>query len=138
MKSSSPNAGKKQLVKGEVLDASALLALLQREPGGENVTLQGSVMNSVNFAEVVQKTAQRGKPTRTLLSELTLLGLSVLPFSPEQGVVAGELYLTTKEQGLSLADRACLATTLARGGVAVTADRNWQAAEHGAQVRVIR
>lgn len=125
-------------MKGEVLDASALLALLQREPGGENVSLQGAIINSVNFAEVVQKTAQRGKPTDTLLSELTLLGLSVVAFSPEEGVVAGDLYPKTQAQGLSLADRACLATTLVRGGVAVTADRSWQAAEHGAQVRVIR
>lgn len=125
-------------MKGEVLDSSALLALLQREPGGENVTLQGAVMNTVNFAEVVQKTAQRGKPTGTLLSELTLLGLSIRPFSPEEGVVAGELYLPTREQGLSLGDRACLATTLTLDGVAVTADRKWQTAEHGAQVRVIR
>ena len=125
-------------MKGEVLDASALLALLQREPGGENVTLQGAVMNSVNFAEVVQKTAQRGKPTGTLLPELTLLGLLVRPFSPEEGVIAGELYLKTREQGLSLGDRACLATALTLAGVAVTADRNWQTAEHGARVRNIR
>lgn len=135
---SSPNAGTRQRVKGEVLDASALLALLQREPGGENVSLQGAIINSVNFAEVVQKTAQRGKPTDTLLSELTLLGLSVIAFSPEEGVVAGELYTKTQAQGLSLGDRACLATALTQGGVAVTADRNWQSAEHGVQVRVIR
>ncbi len=133
-----PSAGMRQNVKGEVLDASALLALLQREPGGENVSLQGAVMNSVNFAEVVQKTARRGKPTDTLLPELTLLGLSVSAFSPEEGVVAGELYPKTQAQGLSLGDRACLATALAQGGVAVTADRNWQSAEHGVQIRVIR
>lgn len=125
-------------MKGEVLDASALLVLLQREPGSENISLQGTVMNSVNFAEVVQKLAQRGKPTDTLLSELTLLGLSVLPFSPEEGVVAGELYPKTKDQGLSLGDRACLATARVLDGVAVTADQNWQSAEHGVRVRGIR
>lgn len=135
---SSPSAGTRRRVKGEVLDATALLALLQREPGGENVSLQGAVMNSVNFAEVVQKTAQRGKPTDTLLSELTLLGLSVVAFSPDEGVVAGDLYLKTRAQGLSLADRACLATALIQDDVAVTADRNWQSAEHGVQIRVIR
>lgn len=95
-------------------------------------------MNSVNFAEVVQKTAQRGKPTETLLSELTLLGLSVQPFSPAEGLVAGDLHERTKERGLSLGDRACLATALVLGGTAVTADRNWQGLEHGARLRVIR
>lgn len=125
-------------MKSDVLDASALLALLQREPGAEHVTLQGAVMNSVNFAEVVQKTAGRGKPTETLLGELTLLGLSVTPFSPEEGRLAGELHLTTKAQGLSLGDRACLATALTVKGIAVTADRTWQEAEHGVELRMIR
>ncbi len=56
----------------EVTDASAVLALLQREPGAENVSLDGAVMNSVNFAEVVQKSVARERPVDTLLQELTL------------------------------------------------------------------
>lgn len=52
--------------------------------------------------------------------------------------MAGELYPKTKAEGLSLEDQACLATALVQAGVAVTADRNWQSAEHGVQVRVIR
>ncbi len=122
----------------EVLDASALLALLQREPGGEVVVLEGAVMNSVNFSEVVQKSVARGKPVDTLLEELTLLGLSVTPFSPEEALVAGELYLKTKGTGLSLADRACLATAYLLGGTAVTAARDWAEVEHGVKVRLIR
>ena len=41
---------------GFVLDASALLAFLQNEPGAEGVALETSLINAVNFAEVVQKT----------------------------------------------------------------------------------
>ena len=122
----------------EVLDASALLALLQREPGGESVVLEGRVMNSVNFAEVVQKSVGKGKPVDTLLEELTLLGLNVTPFSPEEGFTAGELYPKTKGAGLSLGDRACLATAYLLGGVAVTADGDWVKVEHGVELRLIR
>ncbi len=44
----------------EVLDASALLTWLQLEPGAEEVRLEGSVMNSVNWSEVLQKAEQNG------------------------------------------------------------------------------
>ena len=122
----------------EVMDASAVLALLQREQGAENVDLKGAVMNSVNFAEVVQKTVARERPADTLLHELTLLGLDVTPFSPQEAQLAGELYRQTKTHGLSLADRACLATAQLLGAVAVTADRGWAEVPHGVEVRSIR
>lgn len=122
----------------EVLDASAVLALLQREPGSEGVGLAGSVMNSVNYAEVVQKSVERGRAVDTLLQELTLLGLDVRPFSPQEAQLAGELIAVTRPYGLSLADRACLATAKHLGCTAVTADRNWTVSEHGVPVRSIR
>lgn len=122
----------------EVLDASAVLALLQREPGAEAVSLIGSVMNSVNFAEVVQKSVERGRVVETLLQELTLLGLDVRPFSAAEAQLAGELVRVTRPYGLSLADRACLATARHLGRVAVTADGNWHEAEHGVTIRSIR
>ena len=122
----------------EVLDASALLALLQDEPGGESVKLEVSVMNSVNFAEVVQKSVQRDTPVATLLEELRLLGLEVTPFSSEEGRLAGELVTQTQHAGLSLGDRACLATAQSLGAVAVTADKAWGGLELGVEVRLIR
>lgn len=124
--------------KGEILDASALLALLQREPGASSVTLGGAVMNSVNFAEVVQKSVERGRTTDTLLQELTLLGLSVRSFTPEEAQIAGELIGITRPFGLSLGDRACLASAKVLDRVAVTADQGWLAPEHGVEIRTIR
>ena len=122
----------------EVMDASAVLALLQREPGAEHVNLRGAVMNSVNFAEVVQKTVARERPADMLLRELTLLGLSITSFSPQEAQLAGELYRQTKTHGLSLADRSCLSTAQLLGAVAVTADRHWSEVPHGVEVRSIR
>lgn len=123
---------------GEVMDASAVLALLQREPGADNVQLAGAVMNSVNFAEVVQKSVERDRPVDSLLNELTLLGLRVTSFSAEEARLAGELVRATKPYGLSLADRACLATARHLDRVAITADRLWTEIPHGANVRSIR
>lgn len=122
----------------EIIDASALLALLQDEPGADDVRLDGSVMNGVNFSEVVQKSLVRGKPVQDLLAELRLLGLEVAAFTPEEGLVAAELYAETRGSGLSMADRACLATAKLRNGVAVTADHAWVDIDHGVPVKFIR
>lgn len=50
------------LVDVQVLDASALLALLLDEPGADRVaaTLGDAVMSTVNLAEVLGKAADRG------------------------------------------------------------------------------
>ena len=44
-----------------VLDASALLAFLHDEPGGERVShaLEGGCVSTVNWCEVLQKSLQR-------------------------------------------------------------------------------
>lgn len=122
----------------EVLDASALLTWLQAEPGADEIALEGAVMNSVNWSEVLQKAEQNGVEVVGIREELEALGLKLQAFSLEEGQKAAELYPLTKTHGLSLGDRACLATAFAVNGVAVTADRNWNQAEHKIPVRVIR
>ncbi len=97
---------------GEVLDASAVLALLQRELGAAQVDLVGSVLSSVNFAEVVQMSVERGTAVDKLLQEL-----DVRPFGPEEARLAEELIAVIRPYGLSLADRACLATAKQLGGL---------------------
>jgi len=123
-----------------VLDASAVLALLYREPGHEQVAtcLDGAVISAVNWSEVRQKLAQHGaKPA--LADILIALGADVLPFTADAAVVAAGFWPVTRSRGLSLADRACLA--VARGavdGVAVTADAAWVGLDLGVPVRLIR
>ena len=110
-----------------VLDASALLAYLQREPGHDRVAavLAQSVISAVNWTEVIAKTHSAGLQTEDLLDSLGSLGLTVAPFSSMQAEIAGRLLERTRPLGLSLADRACLALALDRGEVAHTADRAW-------------
>jgi len=110
-----------------VLDASALLALLQNEPGAEVVAsrLPQCVMSAVNFSEVVAKLADHGLPEADLRAALEVLGIAVRGFDLEAAYAAGELRRSTRDAGLSLGDRACLGLAMHLGAVAVTADRGW-------------
>ena len=123
-----------------VLDASALLAYLQDEPGGERVrgVLADSVMSSVNWAEVIGKARDERVDTRGLREDLASLGLALEPFSAEQGEIAGRLKERTRRLGLSLGDRACLALGSDRGETVYTADRAWLQLELGVEVEAIR
>lgn len=121
-----------------VLDASALLAFLQDEPGADEVRLESSLINAINFSEVVQKTVQRGADADGLLTDLRLVGLTVAAFSPAEAALAGLLWVATRAHGLSLGDRACLASAQHYGLAVVTAERVWTNIAHGVQVRVIR
>lgn len=122
----------------EVLDASALLTWLQNEHGAAEVRLEGAVINSVNWSEVVQKAQQKGVVVTGLQEELAALGLELTGFSVTEGQRAAELYPLTKAYGLSLGDRACLATAATLLGTAVTAESGWTKAEHSVPVRMIR
>ena len=75
------------------LAASALLAYLRQEPGGVVVdgVLGDSVMASVNWAEVVQKSISAGVDVQGML---------------EDGDRAGRLWAPTRQLRLSLGDRA--------------------------------
>jgi PIN domain nuclease of toxin-antitoxin system len=123
-----------------VLDASALLALLNREPGAELVAaaLPGAAVSAVNLSEVVVKLAEAGMPEKAIREALQGLPLDVVPFDEEQAYEAGLLRPLTKGVGLSLGDRGCLGLALRLGLPVLTADRTWQQLSVRAEVRVIR
>jgi PIN domain nuclease of toxin-antitoxin system len=123
-----------------VLDASAVLALLNDEIGAKIVqeSLPGAIISSVNFAEVVTRLTLLGMPEKEIREALDILALDITPFGEEQAFLAGILAIKTKQLGLSLGDRACLALALKTGSTALTADKVWQALDIGVIVRVIR
>ena len=123
-----------------VLDASALLAYLQSEPGGERVreVLAHSVMSTVNWSEVIGKARDDGVDTHGLREDLASLGLAIEPFSAEQAEIAGRIKEHTRAFGLSLGDRACLALGSDRGEAVYTADRAWLQPALGVEVEAIR
>ena len=123
-----------------VLDASALLAYLQDEPGGARVraVIPQAVMSTVNWAEVIGKARDRGVETQGLLEDLASLGLALEPFSASHAETAGRIRDGTRRLGLSLGDRACLALGSDRGETVYTADRVWLGLELGVDIEAIR
>lgn len=122
-----------------ILDASALLALLNGEPGGELVEkyLPKARISSVNLAEVITRLNLVGMPTDQILETLSLLSLDVVPFDEVQALQAGILARDTKSLGLSLGDRACLALGIMTGCAVLTADKAWLEVEN-IGVKVLR
>ena len=123
-----------------VLDSSALLAYLQGEPGEEIVdgVLSESVISSVNLAEVVQKLIASEVEVERILNDLLALGLRIEPFTLEDGVMAGRLWLETRQAGLSLGDRACLSLGFRFGCSVLTADHVWASLNLSLDVQIIR
>lgn len=123
-----------------VLDASALLALLHNEPGATHVesVLYGALISTVNWSEVIQKARARGAKTDGLSSEISAAGVVFQPFSLTQAEIAGALWTTTRDIGLSLGDRACLALAIDQALPALTGDREWTRLSLPVEVQQIR
>ena len=128
-----------------VLDASALLAYLNEEPGAEVVEKSlaaGSAIGTVNWAEVLSKAMETGIAPETLTAELEKRGilgniLDVLPLTIEDSMEIAQLRPLTRPFGLSLGDRACLALGKRLSIPILTADRIWEEVP-GVHVTVIR
>lgn len=124
-----------------VLDASALLAYLQRERGHAVVepVLEAAAISAVNLSEVLQKTLAVGVSTDGLESDLETVGVRVYPFDAEDAACAAELWGSTRKLGLSLGDRACLALAKRLHAPAYTADRVWAEVKvAGVTVKTVR
>lgn len=129
------------------LDASAVLALLQNEPGHENVreVLAKSWMHSVNTAEVIAKLMRSGAPRGIAMMAVADLQIDIREqFSFEQAEACGTLMSETRPEGLSLGDCVCLIAAAWDGSEVVTAERRWKKLEgrkiHGSplKIRLIR
>lgn len=125
---------------GFVFDSSAVLAILNAEPGAERAIemLSGALLSAVNHAEVMTKLVEKGMDRDQARSMVLGIGIEVVDFGIDLADRSGELRRQTRRLGLSLADRACLALAAREEIPAVTADRNWAAADLGVDIRLIR
>jgi PIN domain nuclease of toxin-antitoxin system len=125
-----------------ILDTSALLAFLLAEPGKDRVAealIDGAVMATVNFGEVVTKYVLRGAKDRaaTLLERIPL---TLVPVDEDLALRSALMADLTRAAGLSMGDRICLALGQRTGQTVLTADRSWLdvAAAVGATVETVR
>jgi PIN domain nuclease of toxin-antitoxin system len=123
-----------------ILDASAVLATLQGEPGAEVVEtcLARAGICAVNLSEVAGKLIDAGMPEGEARDAVEALGLTVIPFDSVLAWQAALLRPLTRRFGLSLGDRACLATGVALSRPVVGGDRVWAELGLSVDIKLIR
>ena len=122
-----------------VLDASALLALLKGEAGGNKVAsvIADAAISVVNLSEVVSHFVRAGMPIKDVEDMLNALPYTLVPADAGVAWEAGRLRADTAEAGLSLGDRFCFALAKRDGMPAWTADNAWKLIAGAASVRVV-
>jgi len=110
-----------------ILDASAVLALLNQEAGYEKIeeVLSRAVISTVNFAEVLTVLTNIGIPIEEAEEAATDMLKEIIPFDQRQAAISASFRKITKPYGLSFGDRACLALAKVQGSNVFTADKIW-------------
>jgi PIN domain nuclease of toxin-antitoxin system len=124
-----------------VLDASAILVLLNNEAGSEKLTAQllsEAVCSTVNLAEVHTKLVSAGADPDEAWEDACSPIRDVEAFTAEHARIAGDLVTQTRGLGLSLGDRACLALGIAVDAPIYTADKSWMKLKLRVRIHAIR
>ena len=124
-----------------VLDASAILALLNKEHGSKTVELNipKGLISAVNLSEVISVLGNIGMSHHDAIKLTDDLLHEVIPFDKAQAAVAAEMRSVTKSLGLSLGDRACIALGQKLQLPIYTADKIWNEVQlDNIDIRLIR
>jgi ribonuclease VapC len=123
-----------------VSDASALLAVLLKEAGGEQVfrLMRHAPISAVNLAECFSRAVEDEHSATLVDALLARLDMEVVPFTIAHARQTAALRPASKHLGLSLGDRACVALGLERGLPILTADRRLASFEADVDIRMIR
>jgi PIN domain nuclease of toxin-antitoxin system len=129
-------------VSSYILDASALLAYINDEPGGKLVehVLEDATISAINLTEVCSKLIRAGMDpdeTRELLFQCCP---NVEAVDRDQAETAGMIHAATARFNVSYADSCCMALGASRGTTVLTGDRKWLGLELGfdVDIRLIR
>ena len=119
-----------------VLDASAILAFVQGEDGADVVEAAmplGPVCGAANWSEVAQKVLAAGRDWDLVRALLVSYDVRVEPVLVDDAEWAAQRW--QQGEGLSLADRLCLALAERVDADVLTADAQWGSDGRVRQVR---
>lgn len=119
-----------------VFDASALLAFLRGEPGAATVEHEldvGGYCGAANWSEVAHKVLAHGRDWDLAKALLLSYGLEICDVTASDAEWAAHRW--RRGEGLSLADRLCLALGDRLDAAVWTADTGWEANERIKQIR---
>ena len=126
-----------------ILDAAAVVAFLNREPGHEAMTdvlAAGAGICTANVAETIGILMRHGLSATEAIDAMEGLPVTTFHVDLDLAKRVGALEQPTRRFGLSLGDRCCLALAARERLPALTTDRVWSQAGPliGVEVRLIR
>jgi PIN domain nuclease of toxin-antitoxin system len=129
-----------------VLDASAVLAMILEEPGGERVDALLDAMefgsdaevfiSSVNWCEILTRMQREKLAISGDRLSAVLAGVELVPFVRAEAELAAAF--SSVSRALSLGDRACLALAKSKQAIAWTTERLWSQCAVGVPIELIR
>ncbi|MEM7768728.1 MAG: PIN domain-containing protein [Pseudomonadota bacterium] len=110
-----------------VIDSSAILAALNREPGWQRSLeiMPGGLLLSISLGEVVMKLARYVDDRSVISATISEAALTPIDLDATLAFEAGLIDPRLVKGGLSMAERCCIAYAKANSIPAVTADRVW-------------
>ena len=122
-----------------ILDSSALITLLKKESGYQLVeaNLAQSAISTVNLCELISILARNKIEEEEIDLIVKDLVPTIIPFCQDISDRAGKLASLTKDYGLSLDDRACIATAEYHHLPLYTTDLVWAKLQPHLSVKVI-
>ncbi|WP_342267542.1 type II toxin-antitoxin system VapC family toxin [Candidatus Tisiphia endosymbiont of Empis tessellata] len=131
----------KSLIKTKkfLLDTSAIIALLKQESGYKILedVIASSALSSVNLSELVSVLTRSNIKENEIDTIITDIVPDIIPFSESISIKAGKLISLTKDYGLSLGDRACIATGSYYNMEIYTTDKIWLKLSDKLPVKII-
>jgi len=125
-----------------IVDASALIALFFSEPGAdkvlEHIRSSTGLVSIVNYCEVLTKLYELGFTVKEFDAVFEDMPLTLVDINKEISRYAAALRPGTRNAGLSLGDRYCLASAYYYRGTAVTADKVWNTVKVSIPIVCIR
>jgi len=103
--------------------------LFAKEPGYESVrqNLKHAIISSVNIAEVYKYCiAVQNLTEDDCRNLIKLSGIKIIDFCEEQALITAKIIKQTKEYGLSLGDKGCIALAMFKNYPVLTCDKIWQ------------